>query len=225
MTSHEELNQAKKFRILVIGDSGSGKSKLLNVISNRDITTVSEYDPGIHDINENLLSFGDKVIFHDSQGFQSGRDIDLKVVEDFVDKRLSMESFNEKLHAIWICIPIPSSGDRPLLSGIVSRTIVEKYNNKIPLVIIFTKYDVLYHRLFRENKKNYGELSTDSIKKMCETGSKDVIDRLCVQPLSKIFSHSSGYRWFVTSSHPKFKDVMNKDLVDYVLEITNFDKE
>ena len=57
---------------------------------------------GEHDI-EDELTFTNHTgyVFHDSRGFESGEEMEVKIVQDFVRRRSQESQLNERLHAIW----------------------------------------------------------------------------------------------------------------------------
>ncbi|KAG8866620.1 hypothetical protein FRB97_003839, partial [Tulasnella sp. 331] len=90
-----------KFRILVLGRSGTGKSTLINHIFNVDIANESDYISGVANINVAITSpQNDRLILHDSQGFEQGELANLHTVKDFIEKRNAMPDLQDKLHAV-----------------------------------------------------------------------------------------------------------------------------
>ncbi|KAG6806264.1 hypothetical protein H0H87_002955, partial [Tephrocybe sp. NHM501043] len=57
---------------------------------------------GIHDIDR-PFSFANKpeYIFHDSPGFETGDEDQLKKVQEFIQKRAKATNVDDQLHAIW----------------------------------------------------------------------------------------------------------------------------
>jgi hypothetical protein len=96
--------------------------------------TADRNDPmqrGQHNIEDELIfTDHDGYIFHDSPGFESGSEEEVKIVQDFVRRRSQEKRLNDRLHAIWF-VPsakcrfestklffrycIPMDNDRPLL--------------------------------------------------------------------------------------------------------------
>ena len=57
---------------------------------------------GEHNIeDEYTFTEHEGYIFHDSRGFEAGNEEELKIVQDFVRRRLQESKLNERLHAIW----------------------------------------------------------------------------------------------------------------------------
>jgi hypothetical protein len=57
---------------------------------------------GEHSIEDEIVfSNHDGYIFHDSRGFESGSDNELKIVQDFVRQKTGEKKLANRLHAIW----------------------------------------------------------------------------------------------------------------------------
>jgi hypothetical protein len=57
---------------------------------------------GEHNINdEYIFSHHDGYVFHDSCGFESGSEDELKIVQEFVKRRSQERDLKDRLHAIW----------------------------------------------------------------------------------------------------------------------------
>ncbi len=62
---------------------------------------------GQHDINDELIfDDNDGYIFHDSRGFESGDEDELKTIQDFVRKKAEAERLRDRLHAIWFVLSL-----------------------------------------------------------------------------------------------------------------------
>jgi hypothetical protein len=57
---------------------------------------------GLHDIDDEFIFEGHgDYIFHDSRGFESGSEVELKIVQDFVRRKSREKRLKDRLHAIW----------------------------------------------------------------------------------------------------------------------------
>ena len=57
---------------------------------------------GLHDIYDELVfERHDGYIFHDSRGFEAGSEDELKVVQEFVQRKSHENRLKDRLHAIW----------------------------------------------------------------------------------------------------------------------------
>ncbi|KAF8221392.1 hypothetical protein L208DRAFT_693712 [Tricholoma matsutake] len=103
-----------RFRILLIGKSGVGKSSLINHIFSVEYDTVSHREHGICDISKEIMSPQNPCfVVHDSQGFEPGVVDNLNLVKTFPQQRDNGE-LNDQVHAIWLCIQVPFAGGRVL---------------------------------------------------------------------------------------------------------------
>jgi hypothetical protein len=48
-----------------------------------------------------IFSSNREFIFHDSRGFESGSDLEVNTITDFIAKRAATYELSEQLHAIW----------------------------------------------------------------------------------------------------------------------------
>ena len=57
---------------------------------------------GVHNIEREILfQTNNKLVAHDSEGFEAGQNSEVGVVTDFISRRAAMEDVNDKLHMIW----------------------------------------------------------------------------------------------------------------------------
>ncbi|KAJ6484755.1 hypothetical protein C8R45DRAFT_999258 [Mycena sanguinolenta] len=151
------------FRILIIGRANAGKTTILkkvcNSVEDPEIydTDGNKIDPeivkesvqrGEHDINNQLIfKSNPQFIFHDSRGFEGGSADEIKKVTAFIEQRARTTELAEQLHAIWYCLP--PDGNRPLLEA-EDRFFKVFGTGKVPLIVIFTKFDGLVTRAFQQ---------------------------------------------------------------------------
>jgi len=135
------------FRILVIGRANAGKTTLLKRVCNttEDPRIYNEgtnlLEPtsarGIHDINRPFFfESNPQFIFHDSPGFETGDERQLKKVQAFIKRHAKATKPNDQLHAIWFCFEPNIS--RPLLK-LEERFFNEKQTGNVPVIAIFTR--------------------------------------------------------------------------------------
>ncbi|KAH9018529.1 hypothetical protein EDB85DRAFT_2294479 [Lactarius pseudohatsudake] len=142
-TVREVLPDGFRFRILVLGKSRSGKSSLINAIFNMTAATGSQH--GNADINVGF-SPGDNryLIVHEHSGFESGDAQSLQTIRNFISYRTDADrSASERLHAIWICVPISDAIEGGLGDGVKAILGMKK----VPVLIVFTKFDLLVSRV------------------------------------------------------------------------------
>ncbi|KAG2344169.1 hypothetical protein BDR05DRAFT_1018229, partial [Suillus weaverae] len=183
-----------RFRILVIGKTGVGKTSLINRTFGVQNATASHYKPGEASIDHELVSpQNKKFVLHDSKGFEPGSKDNLKIVRDFIDRRRAMPDLKDQLHAIWLCFEIPRAGGRLLETG-VEQFLTSKREGElgnIPIVVVFTKYDTLLDRVERTlDKSSIKFLSKAAIQELTKNSARDKLQEVCVAPLEK-FAGSS----------------------------------
>ncbi|KAJ7717336.1 hypothetical protein B0H16DRAFT_1611431 [Mycena metata] len=146
-----------RFRALILGRANAGKTTVLKKVCNStedpeihspngtkiELETVEgSASRGIHDI-ENQLIFKSHpgYIFHDSRGFESGSKEEADKVIEFIDSRGRGKRLAEQLHVIWYCMPTETT--RPLLAAEEDFFFKSDVCGKVPVVVIFTKWDGL----------------------------------------------------------------------------------
>jgi hypothetical protein len=66
------------------------------------LQSVSHGDAGKSNIDTEIFSAdNDKFVLHDSQGFEPGEVDNLKIVQEFIERRSNMPHIKDRLHAIW----------------------------------------------------------------------------------------------------------------------------
>ncbi|WQF79485.1 Putative GTP binding domain, Tle1 phospholipase, P-loop containing nucleoside triphosphate hydrolase [Colletotrichum destructivum] len=128
-------------RILICGNTGVGKSTLLNKVFGLPMTQENSDQRGEHNIEDGFESDQHPgIIIHDSEGFQAGNKKELAVFKKFLRKRAESKDLRDQLHAIWLCIDTDT--DRPVQSALANvLQEVSKSAPGTPLVIVGTKKD------------------------------------------------------------------------------------
>ncbi|KAF8558531.1 hypothetical protein OG21DRAFT_1519869 [Imleria badia] len=146
-----------RFRVLIIGRANAGKTTILrgicNTTENPEIYDGkgNKIDPsqvegtmgrGIHNIeNEFIFRSNDKFVFHDSQGFEAGREDEFLTMKKFIADRAKTTFLKKRLHAIWYCISMDKL-DRAIQRS-EEMFFGECDPGNIPVVVLFTKFDAL----------------------------------------------------------------------------------
>ncbi|KAI5990827.1 hypothetical protein F5J12DRAFT_470911 [Pisolithus orientalis] len=158
-TTEELIKQCPRFRVLVVGKSGVGKSALINRIFGVNTAIVEKDKPGGANIEQEFTSpANDRLILHESKGFEAGDTSSCEIVKSFIVERKKEPDIKHQLHAVWLCfqIPIPTYGERLLEDAAEAflKTRKEVLGN-----IVFTKYDrlVSFMRLRIPNDPEAGQ--------------------------------------------------------------------
>jgi len=144
-TTTSIIQACSRFRILIIGNSGVGKSSLIHRVFGVPDVKPSQNRRGEAEIEKEFTSpTNERFVVHDSLGFEAGDEGHMKIVQDFVAKRKKMSDMKDRLHAIWLCLEIPYAGGRLLETGVEDFLKRRKdILGDIPLVVVLTKVDLL----------------------------------------------------------------------------------
>ncbi|KAG2746369.1 hypothetical protein P692DRAFT_20836176 [Suillus brevipes Sb2] len=188
-TTSEIFRKCPRFRILVIGKSGVGKSSLINHIFGVEKTIASHDKPGDASIDHEFISpQNDKFVLHDSKGFEPGEEDNLKIVRDFINRRKNMTSPEHQLHAVWLCFEIPRAGGRLLETGTEEFLRLKSSGTlgNIPVIVVLTKYDMLIDRIERNlDEASLNGLSDEAVKELAKNKAEAELQDICIGPLKK----------------------------------------
>ncbi|KAI9455615.1 hypothetical protein HD554DRAFT_2178398 [Boletus coccyginus] len=142
-----------RFRILIVGRANAGKTTILQGICNStenpeicdgdgNKVELSEVERssgrGIHNIeNELIFRSNEKLVFHDSQGFEAGREDEFLQMKKFIADRAKTTVLKKRIHVIWYCIPMDE------LDRAIQRAEERFFKECDPGNVLFTKFDAL----------------------------------------------------------------------------------
>ncbi|KAF7368401.1 G domain-containing protein [Mycena venus] len=148
------IESCPKFRILLVGRSGVGKSALINAVFGSGVVDEEHgLQAGVvKDINrEFVLPNNDRLVLHDSQGFSHGDGQNFETVLKFIKDRSKRPKLEERLHIIGLCIEIPVYGGS--LFKIAEEKILNSTDLETPIIVVFTKFDKPVLKIKRKHLK------------------------------------------------------------------------
>ncbi|KAI6104215.1 hypothetical protein F5141DRAFT_1049881 [Pisolithus sp. B1] len=97
---------------------------------------------GYHDImHEFVFKSNPGFVFHDSCGFEAGSTKQFEQMKEFVVDRATTRRVNERVHAIWFCIPMTDY--RRTLTAAEQKFFNECDTGHVPVMVLLTKCDSL----------------------------------------------------------------------------------
>ncbi|KAF8331196.1 hypothetical protein F5887DRAFT_1287007 [Amanita rubescens] len=159
--------ESPRFRILIVGRVRLAAISITCSVHRRSITVwngeivsdqcktsladVQHDRAGSANIDEGIASPHNKhLILHDSQGYEPGDIGKFGILERFITERSQKEPIAERLHAIWLCITAPFSRGRIFETR--EEKIFKLNRNKVPIIVVFTKFDLFIACLSRRNR-------------------------------------------------------------------------
>ncbi|KAL8950955.1 MAG: hypothetical protein Q9222_003045 [Ikaeria aurantiellina] len=139
-------------RILVCGNTGAGKSTLINAIFGASLTEVSERVRGEHDIRTPIRYHNrPDLIIHDTRGFESGSEEEVQQVKDFINERSNAADLMNQLHVIWFCVEMNSPRMLQKATSEILHAVSQQ--SKVPVILVLTKKDEFWNLQFGKARK------------------------------------------------------------------------
>ncbi|KAJ7212647.1 hypothetical protein GGX14DRAFT_446771 [Mycena pura] len=216
LVTDEILRQCPRFRVLVVGKSGVGKSSLISHAFGVDTKSVSHGERGICDINHEIVSQQNpRFVLHDSMGFEPGEMENFEKAKIFLKSR-SGESvlLKDRVHVIWLCIQVPHAGGRVFETG-DEELLKFASTIKVPVVSVFTQFDKLINSERRALPKNTPK---DKIPGLSAENANNKFQELCIKPLGQISSKLRYARSSGLSGKPNSSP--DRQALDALIKIT-----
>ncbi|KAH8669674.1 hypothetical protein BGZ60DRAFT_528146 [Tricladium varicosporioides] len=136
-------HQCRRFRIMVMGKAGVGKSTLLSKVFSIPEDTAGVvhqgHKRGEHSVWRSRTSRNNPLlVIHDSGGFEAAETSNLDEIKRFVEYRASTPDLQDQLHCIWYCI---GCDDARFLSEAEEKFLTFLQGSVVPIVFVLTKFD------------------------------------------------------------------------------------
>jgi GTPase Era involved in 16S rRNA processing len=201
----EIFEMCPRFRVLVIGKTGAGKSSLINKTFGVTDAQISPGKVGECDINKEHFSVeGNKrFVLHDSKGFEPGEANNYDTVIKFLNDRKNM-TIKDQVHAVWLCFSISVAGDRLFETGSENflQMLSERLLGKMPIIAIFTKFDMLVDHIEIYEEYTNPERRDELINAK--------LDELCVKPFEEQIHGKTKIRHIAVSTNKEYTGTLHK---------------
>ncbi|KAF9460944.1 hypothetical protein BDZ94DRAFT_1264780 [Collybia nuda] len=206
-TTDRILEICPRFRILVIGKSGVGKSSLINKAFGVTDAHESPVLPGEADIDREIsIKDNPQFVLHDSLGFEQGENIHFKIVQDFIKRREQEPEIKNKLHAVWLCLQSPALNGRFTETGAENflKLKAEGKLGDVPIIVVFTKYD----RVVDAKRMELVKAGRPSSIEEATKNAKEKLLQDCITPLKRAVRGDIPY--VLVSIRPTYTEILSE---------------
>ncbi|KAF7333933.1 G domain-containing protein [Mycena sanguinolenta] len=117
--------------------------------------------------------------------FEPGNTEEFERAKEFFKSRGQKVPLKGRVHAIWLCIKVPHAGSRVFETG------DEEFLNlaagakdiAVPVVVVFTQFDVLYGRMEMMLTDEETRLPPDQVERLCSQRAEDEFKKICLPPM------------------------------------------
>lgn len=158
------LSECPKFRILIIGGTGVGKSTICSRVFNipgnlvrcpslccADVGELMVLQVGVnhgqrgeHNINTpwTFPGLNERIVIHDSKGFEKGEQRTFNEVAEFIRARRRAVKLADQLHCIWFVSCFILIGDTDTLKGTayLAKTMSDLFNRSKRISSVISKH-------------------------------------------------------------------------------------
>ncbi|KIK15481.1 hypothetical protein PISMIDRAFT_115117, partial [Pisolithus microcarpus 441] len=150
--AREHVDRIRRFRILVMGRANAGKTTILQRVCNttdqpeifngKGEKVCTLCGRGEHNIEDELVFQNNpRFVFHDSRGFEAGSEEQFNMMKKFVMDRAKTSKLDERIHAIWFCIPLSES--HRMVTAAETKFFDSCDTGHVPVIMLATKADAL----------------------------------------------------------------------------------
>ncbi|KAI6119793.1 hypothetical protein EV401DRAFT_2089321 [Pisolithus croceorrhizus] len=175
-----------------MGRANAGKTTILQRVCNTtdqpeifngkgekvDATVVQgSLKRGYHNIEDELVFQSNPgFVFHDSCGFEAGSEEEFNRMKKFVIDRAKATKLDERIHAIWFCIPLNDS--HRMVMAAESKFFDNCDTGHVPVILLATKADTLELLALEQMEDQELIVDDEGVKNLQEEILNDNIEKL-----------------------------------------------